>query len=164
MRYIKHFIILLFVSFTLQSCDRCYSLECAPSDYIGQFRIVSASDGKDLLFGPTKTYDLSKIRFYGINAADTIFFECKAYRSYADKGYDSVINVYFFPKYDTITKQERLFDNAYMRLSNGDIDTFKLSYNTVSSKCCGTQTNIVNYRFNNSVDIPGGNGVQEIKK
>jgi hypothetical protein len=53
---------------------------------------------------------------------------------------------------------------AYMRLSNGDIDTLNISYKTIDTKCCGTITEITNFRFNNSVDIPGDRGTQEIKK
>jgi hypothetical protein len=51
-----------------------------------------------------------------------------------------------------------------MRLSNGDIDTLNVFYNTFKTKCCGTITEITNFRFNNSVDIPGNKGTQELKK
>ena len=67
---------------------------------------------------------------------------------------DSILYVHFFPETPI----------AYMRLSNGDIDTLNISFNTFRSKCCGIITEITNYRYNNMVDIPGNKGTQELRK
>jgi hypothetical protein len=51
-----------------------------------------------------------------------------------------------------------------MKLSDTDTDTLNIEYNTFTTKCCGTVTEITKYRYNNSIDIAGGRGIQEIKK
>jgi hypothetical protein len=50
-----------------------------------------------------------------------------------------------------------------MRLSNADIDTLQITYQSRPTKCCGTITEIKNFRFNNTVNLPG-QGTQELKK
>jgi hypothetical protein len=134
------------------SCNPCANLDCLSNDFDGQFRIVSAADGKDLVFGPSKIYDKNQIKFYSLQTTDTTFFNLETIR-YPNVGYDSILLVSFIPKTDI----------AYMRLSNGDIDTLSITYNSFNTKCCGTITEIKNFRFNNSVDIPG-KGIQEIRK
>ena len=153
MRHIKHptFVILFGVIF--YSCDPCKNLDCLSDNYYGQFRIIRATNGEDLVFGPNKIYDKNQITFYSLKNRDTIFFDYQAIKL-ANTGYDSILYVRFLPKSDI----------AYMRLSNGDIDTLNIFYKTFDSKCCGTITEITNFRFNNSVDIPGHMGTQEIRK
>jgi hypothetical protein len=137
----------------LFSCDPCRNLDCLSDNYHGQFRVVNAIDGKDLVFGSTKIYDKNQIKFYSLNGTDTTFFDYQTIR-FPNTGYDSILHVRFFPKVDI----------AYMRLSNGDVDTLNISYKTYNTRCCGTITEITNFRFNNSVDIPGNKGTQEIRK
>jgi hypothetical protein len=137
----------------LPSCDPCKNLDCLSDNYYGQFRIVSATDGRDLVFGPTRIYDKNQISFYSLKGTDTTFFDYQALR-FPNTGYDSILHVRFFPKADI----------AYMRLTNGDVDTLAIAYKTFGTKCCGTITEITNFRFNNAVDIPGIKGTQEIKK
>lgn len=153
MRHLVFFLALFVFILFIPSCNPCNNLDCVSSNYYGQFRIVRATDGKDLVFGPNKIYDKNQIRFYSLKGTDTTFFDYKVIR-FPDTGYDSILYVLFYPKADV----------AYMRLSNGDIDTFAISYNTFGTKCCGTITEITNFRLNNSVDIPGDKGTQEIKK
>ena len=62
--------------------------------------------------------------------------------------------VRFFPKVET----------AYMRLRANDLDTLQVTYQTYTTKCCGTITEITNIRFNDAVNIPGSRRVQEIRK
>lgn len=140
------------IAVLIYSCQ-CAYLDCITSNYNGQFRIVSATNGADLVFGPTKIYDKAQIRFYALKGSDTTFFEYQTIK-FPNTGYDSILYVNFFPKPDV----------AYMKLSNGDIDTLKITSITYDTKCCGTITEITNFRFNNSVDIPGNNGTQEIRK
>lgn len=84
---------------------------------------------------------------------DSSFFEYQTIK-FSGAGYDSILQVYFYPKTDT----------AYMQLSNGDIDTLQVFYHTFSTRCCGSITEISNFRYNNSIDIPGNKGTQELKK
>jgi hypothetical protein len=153
MRHIKAFAFTIILGLVLYSCDPCKNLDCLSDNYYGQFRIVNATDGKDLVFGPTKIYDKNQIKFYSINGADTTFFDYQPIK-FPNTGYDSILYVRFFPKADI----------AYMRLSNGDVDTLNISYNTFNTKCCGTITEITNFRFNNLIDILGNKGTQELRK
>jgi hypothetical protein len=147
------FILIAIIGTVLSSCDPCNNLDCAASNHNGQFRIVSASNGNDLVFGTNRVYDKNQIRFYSLKGTDTTFFEYQTIK-FGGIGYDSILNVRFYPQPDI----------AYMRLSNGDIDTLNISYKTTETKCCGTITEITNFRFNNAVDIPGDKGTQELKK
>lgn len=152
----RPFILFAFVMITawfLISCDPCRNLDCLSSNYDGQFRLVSAGNGNDLVFGPTRVYDKNQVRLYALNGTDTIFFDYQTIK-FSGAGYDSVLHVHFFPKTDI----------AYMRLSNGDIDTLAITYTTKSSKCCGEITEITKFRYNNSIDIPGNQGTQELRK
>ena len=153
MRYIKFIPFTIILGLLLYSCDPCNNLDCLSDNYYGQFRIVKATDGTDLVFGPANIYDKNQIQFYSVKGTDTTFFEYQNIKS-PSVGYDSILQVRFFPETDI----------AYMRLSNGDIDTLNVSYNNLNTKCCGTITEITNFRFNNSVDIPGNKGTQELKK
>jgi hypothetical protein len=148
-----NFILILCIGLFLSSCDPCANLDCMYDNYSGQFRIISATDGKDLVFGNHKTYDKDNIKFYTLNGTDTSRFDYET-KKLPGNGYDSILSVRFFPKSDI----------AYMRLSNGDIDTFQISYRTTDSRCCGTITEITSYRFNNTINIPGSEGTQEIRK
>jgi hypothetical protein len=152
MRHFKLALLAILSVVLFHSCDRCHNLDCPPG-YHGQFRIVSAVDGKDLLFGPNKIYDRDQIKFYSVNGADTTYFGYQSIK-WPNIGPDSVLLVRFFPKNEI----------AYMRLSNGDVDTLTISYNTLETDCCGITATISNFRFNNSVDFPGDKGTQEIKK
>lgn len=152
MRYFK-ICLLSCVSLFFFSCDPCKNLDCVFDDYFGQFRIVGATDGKDLVFGPNKIYDKNEIKFYTLNGTDTAFFEPQAIKS-IEFGNDTVLQVKFFPKAET----------AYIRLSNTDTDTLAITYETSTTRCCGTITEITNFRLNNKVDLPGNSKIQEIKK
>ena len=153
MRYIKISTFTILLGLVFFSCDPCKNLDCLSDNYFGQFRIVNAIDGNDLVFGPTKIYEKSQIKFYSLNGVDTTFFNYQTIK-FPNTGNDSILHVRFFPKVDI----------AYMRLSNGDVDTLNISYKTFNTRCCGTITEITNFRFNNSVNIPGNKGTQEIKK
>jgi hypothetical protein len=146
------FCFLLVVSTVVSSCDPCTG-DCIYDNYHGQFRIVSASTGNDLVFGANRVYDKNKFRFYSLKGTDTVFFDYQTIKN-PNTGYDSILYVRFFP----------MADVAYMQLSNGDIDTLGITYNTRNTKCCGTITEITKFRYNNTVDIPGDKGTQEIKK
>ena len=152
MRHFKFALLVILSGVLFHSCDRCHNLDC-PSGYHGQFRIVSAMDGRDLVFGPNKIYDKDQIKFYSVTGADTTYFGYQSIKL-PNIGYDSVLFVRFFPKNEI----------TYMRLSNGDVDTLTISYNTFETRCCGITAIISNFRFNNSVDLPGDKGTQEIKK
>ena len=147
------FILISTIATLLSSCDPCNNLDCASSNYDGQFRIVSASTGNDLVFGTNRVYDKNQLRFYALKGTDTTFFDFQTIK-FGGTGYDSILHVQFYPQTDV----------AYIRFSNSDIDTLNISYKTTQTKCCGTITEIRNFRYNNSIDIPGDKGTQELKK
>lgn len=147
------YIITASITTLLFSCDPCSHLDCNTDNYYGQFRIVSAGAGKDLVFGANRVYDKNQIRFFSLKGADTTFFEYQTIK-FSGVGYDSILYVRFYPQADV----------AYMRLSNGDIDTLNISYRTTGTRCCGTITEITKFRYNNTVDISGELGTQELKK
>ncbi len=136
--------------FTLASC--CGTVKCDISSPFGEFRIVRASDNADLLFGPSRIYDRNLIKFYSLKATDSIFYYSTASFSPGAR-YDSILEVAFTP----------LPDIVYMRLSNGDIDTIRINYESRSSTCCGSFNSITGFRFNNSNDF-AGTGLHELKK
>ncbi len=147
-------IFLFALSSMIASCDPCRNLDCISDNLLGQFRIVSKTDGKDLVFGPHAVYDPAKIKFYSLNGTDTIFFQYRP-TSFRGTGSDSILSVRFFPIPTTA---------AYMILNNADTDTLTITSTTFTTKCCGTITDIVKFRHNNNPDIPGNKGVQEIDK
>jgi len=136
----------------LLSCDECRNLDCIPSDIDGNFRIISDTSGKDLVFGPDKIYNKDSIRFFSINGTDTVVFRPEAVPVVGTP--DSALRVFFNPTYAT----------AYMVLSDGDVDTLAITSESYDTDCCGRITNIKNFRFNNSVDIAGLQVVHEIRK
>jgi len=144
--------LLILISFNLilLSCDPCRNLDCINDNYFGQFRIVSKVDGKDLVFGPNRIYDKDKIKFYTLIGNDTTFYEYSPTK-FAGNGYDSILYVKFFPEATAST---------YMKLSDTDIDTLAITYNSFNTRCCGTITEITKFRYNNSIDIPGNQGTQ----
>lgn len=142
------------LALTIISCDPCDNLDCISDNHFGQFHIVSKTDGKDLVFGPNAIYDPSKIKFYSLNGTDTTFFQYTPIK-FPGNGYDSILYVRFYPETST---------PAYMKLDNLDTDTLAITYNTFKTKCCGTITEITKFRYNNSIDIPGNQGTQEIRK
>ena len=146
-------LLLTTITTILSSCDPCNNLDCASDNYDGQFRIISAATGKDMVFGANRVYDKNQMKFFSIKGTDTAFFNYQTIK-FGGSGYDSILHVRFYPKTDV----------AYLRLSNADIDTLNISYKTTDSKCCGTITEITNFRYNNTVDIPGNKGTQEIRK
>lgn len=153
MQILKIFLFSLAFISLFNSCNNCGKLDCISDIDSGQFRIVKATDGKDLVFGVNKIYDKNAIKFYTLKGTDTTFFQYEPLK-FSGIGFDSILNVRFYPRTDI----------AYMRLSNSDIDTLQISYNTTKTKCCGTVTEITKFRLNNLVDIIGNNGTQEIKK
>jgi len=153
MRQVSFFLLFLAVV-TFFSCDPCSRLDCIANNHFGQFRITSKVDGKDLVFGSNAIYDKTKIKFYSLNNADTTFFEYSTIK-FPGSGYDSILYIRFYPETTT---------PVYMKLNNTDTDTLAITYNTFGTKCCGTITEIIKFRYNNLIDIPGDQGTQEIKK
>ena len=151
---IKILLLTIIVTIGLFSCDPCKNLDCASSNYSGQFRIISKTDSSDLVFGSKKIYDKNEIKFYSINNNDTTYFEYKAIKFGGDK-YDSILYVYFYPQ---------TFTNVYMRLSSTDTDTLTMTFKTFDTKCCGRITEIDKFLYNNLTQISGNVGTQVILK
>jgi len=122
---------------TLYSCDPCDILSCASDNHYGQFRLVSATDGTDLVFGPNHVYNKDQIKFYSLNGPDTTFFDYQTIR-FPNTGYDSIVYVNFLPGTAA----------AYMRLNNNDTGTIDITYIDVDGgKCCEDITVISKFRF-----------------
>ena len=151
-----YFFIAFILTLTIISCNRnqCDNLDCISDTDFGQFRIVSKTDGKDLVFGSNAIYDPTKIKFYSLNGTDTSFFQYLPTK-FPGNGYDSILYVRFYPQ----TSKP-----VYMKLNNLDTDTLAITYNTFKTKCCGMITEIAKFKYNNTIDISGNNGTQEIKK
>ena len=144
---------LFLILFVLYACNPCNNLDCAASSYSVAFRITRVSDSTDLVFGPNRTYDRTKIRVYALNGRDTTFFECKPF-GYRSAGYDSLLLV-------DLTAAPPV---AFIRLDDTDTDTLSVAYKTISTKCCGTITEITSLRLNNNVEVPGGSDPLVIRK
>ena len=152
MRYLV-FTFLALSTMILVACDPCKNLDCKYSNYFGQFRIINKADNKDLVFGSSRIYNKDQISFFTLTGTDTTFFETKAIH-FPGSGYDSIITVNFFPAASTV----------YMRLSNGDVDTLNLVYESTNSKCCGTITEINNFKLNTVTDLGNNSKTREIRK
>ncbi len=146
------FIALILTTGLFHACSICGAVDCNTDNYNGQFRIVSATNGSDLLFGPTRIYDKNLIKFYTLEGTDTTFLNVQL-TDFGSAMRDTILDVNFFPEAEM----------AFMQLSDGDVDTFNISYNTFDSKCCGPITAITNFRFNNTIDIPN-TGILQIMK
>ncbi len=148
------YLIGLVVMCSFVTCNKCNRLDCITDQDTGQFRIISKTDGRDLLYGPNAIYNPRKISVYTVNGADTTYFQTVSTR-YFGTGYDSVLVVRFAPK---TTKP------IYIKLHSLDLDTLALTYHTYQTKCCGTITDIKNYAYNNTTTFEGNVDILEIKK
>ena len=151
MRFIKVFVSIIIVVMIIPSCDKCKYLECATNNIPGKFKIVSASTGRDLVFGASNVYNKDQIKFYAVKGIDTTYYSSFS----GSQGYrlDSAIFVSFFPKSDVV----------YMRLSSNDVDTFYITYSSSQSKCCGVFDNINSLKHNN-MNIPVSDELMELRK
>ena len=140
---------------TFYSCDKCGNLDCAVSDYSGQFRILNKSNGNDLVFGSNSIYDKNKIKFYSLNGNDTTFFQYSAENRYLRNSNDSILKVYYLTEPKGLT---------FIKLNNTDIDTISMIYSTNNTKCCGVVTTISKFIFNNTNDIGDNSEVRELRK
>lgn len=152
----RKFFIVTFTSLivTLISSCTCAFLDCVSDDYYFQFDIVRATDSADLVFGRHRVYDKREFQIYSLKGTDTTFYELRPFGYEHNPPEDSLLTVNFYPPADT----------AYMQLSNGDMDTLAMSFETIKTKCCGTIERISNYRLNNKIDLPGSEGKQLIIK
>jgi hypothetical protein len=145
--------LLLVLTLTLISCNPCDNVDCISDNYIARFRIVSKNEGKDLVFGPAAIYNPSEIKLYSLKGTDTTFFEYTPTK-FSDNA-DSILYVKFYPEIST---------PVYLKLNSLDTDTLTITYKTFKTKCCGTITEIIKFRYNNSIDIPSDRGPQVIRK
>jgi len=142
------------LSFLLASC--CLGNRKCKQDYNQiNLRIISASNGEDLLFGPAKIYDPAMIRLYSMNGTDTIFHGCGAGPN-QNPGGDSLLyaNVDY-----------RKFETMYLTLSHSEVDTLQVLYQAIdASPCCPDYyVATLNTCNNTAVDNISG-GIAVIKK
>jgi hypothetical protein len=154
MKHFKHFLSFLLMIFIASCLDKpCKNSngECRDA-YETLFRIISKIDGKDLVYGPTRIYDKSKIKVFSIKGTDTTFANYEPYRLVKD-GYDSILHFYYSTKVDTL----------FIKLNNSDIDTINVSNGISEGRCC-TFNSIRFLNYNNSGALPNYNGTVEFKK
>ena len=154
MKNIKIFSLFLVIFLAACNIDRpCKdsNLVC-PDWFESTFRIVSKSDGRDLVFGPRSIYDYSTIRVFSLKLGDTTFADFKADRLVLN-GYDSIMRFKILSKADTL----------HIELSSSDIDTIKVSYGQSQGRCCSFNS-IRTLNYNNSGALPNCNGTVEFKK
>jgi hypothetical protein len=150
---IQLIVVALFLVPVLSSCYPCDERICPSSDNLTGYFTIKSADGKNLLFGPDKRYDESSMSFYSLEGADTTYLESDATRFPGTMVVDSV----FFARFD------QLPDTAYMRFSDGDVDTLALTYlGHGGGRCCAPTTDLINIRLNGKTDY-GGNAAQFIK-
>lgn len=152
MRFLSFVLISLIVVTAFISCDPCAGkyYECPSFSGGASLRIVWASDGKDLVFGPNRVYDRSQFKFYTLKGTDTAFLNYQIFNLPTD----SLIGVAFSPQTETV----------YMRLGNGDVDTLSFAYQTMSSKCCGTNIVFSKITVNNVSQPATQNPILEVRK
>jgi hypothetical protein len=154
MKYFQYCLSFL-ATVTLFSCSRnkCgEKVDCADLTDV-EFRVVRATDGADLVFGPQRVYDKNAFKFYTLKGADSVFFDHNFY--YATRGtLDTTIGV-TFPKGTAA---------AFVRLSNGDVDTLLMTYNSNTTNCGCTTTNISSVRVNNATVVEGPGPLVQLRK
>lgn len=153
MRHFKYllFFLLLFIASCVDKPCKNFNGIC-PDTYESLFRIISKTDGKDLVYGTMKIYDKSKIKVFSIKGMDTTFANYEPHRLVKD-GYDSVLHFYYSAKVDTL----------FIQLNDTDIDTINVSYGLTQGRCC-TFNSIRFLNYNNLGAIPNYEGTVEFKK
>lgn len=140
--------------FILVSCCLA-NRKCKGDDFSARFRIVSLSTGKDLVFGSAKVYNKDSIKFYSVNGSDTIHHPFGAGPN-PNPGEDSLLFVNF-----DYQKNE----NVFVQLTNTDIDTMTLSYqSTDGSQCCPDYTIVLVNSYNNKMPEAAPGGIILVRK
>lgn len=150
----KTFFGLLFLLLIFTSC--CFgSGKCIGSYNSAQFRLLTASNGQDLVFGASKTYDSEQLKFYSISGSDTVFHR---YEVGPDQngGPDSLLFVDFdYSKKETV----------YVLLNDSDVDTLTLTYKTFdASPCCPDYFEVRPIRYNKIMLQPTNSGITILTK
>lgn len=150
----KIFFYILIPTIIVSSC--CLgNRKCSGDYYSARFRVVSAVNGKDLVFGTSAIYDKNLIKFYSLNGTDTIKHHYGAGPN-PNPGQDSLLYVDFdYRKYQTV----------FVLLNNTDIDTLGLTYETIDgSPCCPDHKNVKPVSYNNNLLQTANGGISLIKK
>jgi hypothetical protein len=154
----KKTILILLICFCVilfYACDKCRYLDCSVTNTSAQFRIISKTNGYDLVFGNNSIYDKNKIKFFSLNGNDTVFFQYSPESRYLNDTRDSILKVYYLTEPKGLT---------FIKLSNTDVDTLTMTYLTENTKCCGVVTTISKFIYNNTNDIGGNGETRELKK
>ena len=135
----KHVKSMLLSVIVLESCC-LVPRKCIQDGFLGaQFKIISEQTGNDLLFGSTRVYDSSQIKIYSLYGTDTLVYDYSL--APVSQHGDSALCVYFgLYRYDTV----------FMKFTNTDIDTLKLTYDlNDQSACCAPYHTLESILFNN---------------
>lgn len=153
MKYTSHFIITLIIYFTLSSCNECDGLECPPTAPDTPIRILNKHNGNDLVFGNTALYDKRKFSCFSLKGNDTIHYNI-FWATLNRTNNDSLLFFDFFLRTDSA---------IYFRLNANDIDTFRVTYKSNDTRCCGFFSTIERLNYN-GVNLIPSNGVYNLKK
>ena len=146
--------VLLLLVVSLASC--CLgNRKCNQDDHSARFRILSASNGQDLVFGSSAIYNKNSIKFYSLNGIDTIFHHYGAGPN-PNPGQDSLLYVDF---------DYRKKETVFVALNTSDTDTLIVKYKLIdASPCCQDYTAPEPASYNsNLLQIISG-GITIIKK
>jgi hypothetical protein len=151
----KIFFVLLIPLMTITSCCLTGDRKCYQGNNSAIFRILSGSNGQDLVFGPSGIYDKNLIKFYSINGIDTIFHYYGAGPN-PNPGQDSLLFVTF---------DHRKKDTVYVLLNNSDTDTLYLKYQMVDgAPCCPDYSQIYPSKYNKTFLQTMSGGITIINK
>ena len=146
------FFLIAFTATVISSCFPCEDVECDDTPPYMYFVLVNAT-GQDLVFGPNNIYDRNRFTFYALTATDSTFYDYRIVET-GDQRFESALRVLFDP----------IQEVAYMKLSDGDIDTLNISYTSTETACCGTSFEITHFHHNDSDDISADTGFQVLQK
>ena len=153
-KIMRRFLIIVGLTVLFNSCDECRNLDCLPSNYTINLRLLKQPGDNDLLFGPSSIYDKATIRFFSLTGADTTVFDFQTIKL-PGTGYDSVLSVKIFP--ETVS-------TVYMELNETDTDSLQLTYEHFNTKCCGMITQVDSLRYNNQPAVSAAEGTILLSK
>ena len=149
----KIYLPFLCVAFIATAC--CWGTrKCLMSENGATFRLINAVTGEDLVFGSSRVYDKTQIKFYSLRGADTIMHQYIP-GAYSNAVQDSFLFVYFGTTLPEI---------AYIKLNASDTDTVSLRYRIFDKDCCPDVSYLVPDKFNNKPIESANSGIYLLKK
>ena len=115
--------------------------ECAENNTKLTFKIVDATTSEDLVFGPSKIYDVNALLFFSVNGTDTVYhsselgFGSHMLRDSAVRVIVRIINS----------------DTIFFRLNDYDVDTLYITTSMSNGGyCCGDYRRVETLKYKGS--------------